>query len=162
MRTANGHNRSHGFPSNSRREIFPSRVLMGPPTPPHSTPLRLGQSAASHPSLWDTAPSFCGCFFSPDQIKPKVQMRWSCDAHCWGQSSCIHEKEEGWGCNSSPHECCSKHHTKGSGSPLDGFPRIYSSAIKLCTGVTVSGVGTVVALLFICRFALAVSQPSPC
>lgn len=77
-----------------------------------------GQSAASHPSfalLWDRVLSFCGCFFSPDQVKPEALMRWSCEARRWEQSGCIHEKREGRGCNSLPHEHHSKHHTKDRG-----------------------------------------------
>lgn len=46
------------------------------------------------------------------------------------------------GCHSSLHECHSKHRTTRSGFPLDGFPRIYSSAIKLCAGAEAGSVGT--------------------
>lgn len=123
-------------------------------------PQRPGRSAASHPSLallWDQVLSFCGCFFSPDEIKPTVHMRWGCETNCWEQSGCIQEKQDIWGSNSSPHEHRGTHRTEGSGSPLDGFPRIYSSAIKLYAGAKSQQHGSkVVVLLFICRFA------SPC
>jgi len=141
VRTANGPTRSCGLPSNSRGAIVPTRVLTDRPKPPHSMPPRLGLPAAPQPPLalpWDRALSFCGCFFRPNQIKPEVHVRRSCADHFWEQSGCIQEKEEGWGCNSSPHEHHSKCHTKGSGSPLDGFPGIYSSAVKLCAGAELS------------------------
>lgn len=38
------------------------------------------------------------------------------------------------------HHC--KHHSRGSRSPLVGFPRIYSSAIKLRAGTKVGSMGT--------------------